>query len=182
MSDQTPARFFFKGKDLEVEFEGRADFVTAQVEHFKAAFAAQQAAARPAPSAPATAAAPAAAAAPVSPAAAETQAPAAAQSSAEVSLEAFYKNAKSRNGRGALQETILIFAYFLHRHRGKEEFGIDNLNACFSLVGVTPPRSLANTLGIMKRNLKLFQSGSRRGTYTLTDKGTAYVKRLIGNV
>ena len=165
MSDSVPARFTFKGKDLEVEFEGRADFVTAQIHHFQTAFAAQQAA---------VAAAPAAATAT---AADGASAPAAA---GDMNLDQFYKRAKSRVGRGALQETILIFAYFLRQHRGKEEFGIENLNACFSLVGVQPPKSLANTLGIMKRNLKFFHSGSRRGAYTLTDKGMAYVKRLAG--
>ena len=85
-----------------------------------------------------------------------------------------------RIARGALQETILIFAYFLREYRGKEDFSIENLNACFSLVGVAPPKSLANTLGIMKRNQKFFHAGSRRGHYTLTDKGVAYVRRLIG--
>lgn len=166
MSDQTPARFAFKGKDLEVEFEGRADFVSAQIEHFKSAFLARQAEAlqAAAPAAPASA-----------PAGGESK-----TASAEPNLEDFYKKAKSRVGRGALQETILIFAYFLRTRRNKEEFGIDNLNACFSLVGVAPPKSLANTLGIMKRNLKFFQSGTRRGTYTLTEKGLAYVKRMAG--
>jgi hypothetical protein len=75
---------------------------------------------------------------------------------------------------------ILIFAYFLREYRGKEEFGIENLNACFSLVGVTPPKSLANTMGIMKRAQKFFHAGSRRGQYALTDRGVAYVKRLVG--
>jgi hypothetical protein len=164
MSDQTPARFAFKGKDLEVEFEGRADFVTAQIEHFKQAFLARQAEAAAAAAGTAGAGG----------------AGAATAGSGEPSLEDFYKKAKSRVGRGALQETILIFAYFLRTRRNKEEFGIDNLNACFSLVGVAPPRSLANTLGIMKRNLKFFQSGTRRGAYTLTEKGLAYVKRLAG--
>ncbi|MCE9637930.1 MAG: hypothetical protein K8T90_19695 [Planctomycetes bacterium] len=192
MSDQTPARFYFKGIDLEVEFEGRADFVSAQVDHFKVSFAAQQAAAAtaqapavPAAPAPAAPAATAATAATVAAASTPAAAPATESTPAApgaVSLEAFYKNAKSRNGRGALQETILIFGYFLNHYRGKEEFGIDNLNACFSLVGVTPPRSLANTLGIMKRSLKFFSSGSRRGTYSMTEKGNAYVKRLVGNV
>lgn len=163
MSDPVPARFSFKGKDLEVEFEGRADFVTAQIQHFKDAFTAKEP--------------PAAESAPP---AASAGGAASTASDGEVSLEQFYKRAKSRVGRGALQETILIFAYFLREYRGKEEFGIENLNACFSLVGVTPPKSLANTLGIMKRNLKFFHSGSRRGTYTLTEKGTAYVKRLTG--
>jgi hypothetical protein len=170
MSDSTPARFAFKGKDLDVEFEGRADFVTAQVQHFREAMLRSAEAGTKPAEAPAAAAAAAPAA---------SAAPAAAPTGTQ-SLEDFYKRAKSRSGRGALQETILIFAYFLRQHRDMEEFGIENLNACFSLVGVQPPKSLANTMGIMKRNLKLFHSGSRRGTYTLTEKGLAYVKKLAG--
>lgn len=95
-------------------------------------------------------------------------------------LEQFYRRARSREGRGALQETILIFAYFLKAYREKEEFSIESLNACFSLVGAAPPKSLANTLGMMKRTQKFFAAGSQRGHYTLTAAGTAYVKRLIG--
>lgn len=174
MPDTSGARFHFRTRGLELEFAGREDFVSSQIAHMWDGLL--RSAAAPQITAPQTAVA---APAPLPAPAAESAAPAA---SAAPSLEEFYRRAKSRDGRGAIQETILLFAYFLRRHRGKEEFGIDNLNACFSLVGVTPPRSLANTLGIMKRNLKLFQSGSRRGTYTLTDKGTAYVKRLIGNV
>lgn len=170
-SDQ-PARFRFKSKGLEVDFEGRDDFLTAQIEHLKPAFerelkrladeAAKNAPA-PAESAPASGADTGGATA------------------GSPSLEDFYRRAESRDGRGALQEMILIFAYFLREYRGKEEIGIENLNACFSLVGVTPPRSLANTMGIMKRTQKFFSSGSRRGQYALSDKGVAYVKRLIGS-
>jgi len=176
MTTQTPsadplhARFRFKSKGLEVEFEGKDDFLSAQIEHLKPALERELArisgdAAKPAGGAsPAVAATADAAAAPGAP-----------------SIEEFYRRAKSREGRGALQEMILIFAYFLREYRGKEEFGIENLNACFSLVGVTPPKSLANTMGIMKRSLKFFTSGSRRGQYALTDKGVAYVKRLVGS-
>jgi len=161
-ADPTFARFVFKSNRLEVEFEGRDDFVTAQIQHLRDGFFREEAAA-------------AAAAAPGAPAPTGSSAV-----PGQPSLEEFYRRAKSRQGRGALQETVLIFAYFLREHRGQEEFGIDNLNACFSLVGVTPPKSLANTLGIMKRTQKFFHAGSRRGQYTLTEKGTAYVKRLIG--
>jgi hypothetical protein len=169
------ARFTFKSKGLEVEFEGGEDFLCAQIEHLKPAFErelkrlATDAAKAGAAAGSAEGAVPAAAAAgnagpPGSP-----------------SLEDFYRRAKSREGRGALQEMIIIFAYFLREYRGKEEFGIENLNACFSLVGVAPPKSLANTMGIMKRAQKFFHSGSRRGQYALTDKGVAYVKRLVGS-
>ena len=176
MSAQTPqdapvhARFRFKSKGLEVEFEGKDDFLSAQIEHLKPAFErelarlAGEAAKQGGGAAPAAAGAGAKAGAAGAP-----------------SIEEFYRRAKSREGRGALQEMILIFAYFLREYRGKEEFGIENLNACFSLVGVTPPKSLANTMGIMKRSLKFFTSASRRGQYALTEKGVAYVKRLVGS-
>ena len=164
-----PARFQFKSKGLEVEFEGREDFLCAQIEHLRPAF--ERELKRLADGAPGSAAPAASAASESAPAAAST-AP---------TLEEFYRRAKGREGRGALQEMILIFAYFLREYRGKEEFGIENLNACFSLVGVTPPKSLANTMGIMKRSQKFFHSGSRRGQYSLNDKGVAYVKRLVGS-
>jgi hypothetical protein len=164
------ARFQFKSKGLEVEFEGREDFLCAQIEHLRPAF--ERELKRLADEADKAAAG----AAEAAPAAAGNAGPPGAPS-----LEDFYKRVKSREGRGALQEMILIFAYFLREYRGKEEFGIENLNACFSLVGVTPPRSLANTMGIMKRAQKFFHSGSRRGQYALTDRGVAYVKRLVGS-
>jgi hypothetical protein len=160
------ARFKFKSKGLEVEFEGREDFLNAEIDHLKPALERELSRV-----ADASAAAPGA------------QAPAATAAASDAggpSLEDFYRRAKSREGRGALQEMILIFAYFLREYRGKEEFGIENLNACFSLVGVTPPKSLANTMGIMKRAQKFFHAGSRRGQYALTDRGVAYVKRLVG--
>lgn len=166
------ARFQFKSKGLEVEFEGREDFLCAQIEHLRPAF--ERELKRLADEADRAAAA--AATASPAPAAGGDSGPAGAPS-----LEEFYKRVKSREGRGALQEMILIFAYFLREYRGKEEFGIENLNACFSLVGVTPPKSLANTMGIMKRAQKFFHSGSRRGQYALTDRGVAYVKRLVGS-
>lgn len=168
--DSHAARFRFKSKGLEVEFEGEDSFLSAQIEHLKPALERELRRL-------ADEAAPAAAAA----SGATSSSQGGGASPGTPSLEDFYRRAKSREGRGALQEMILIFAYFLREYRGKEEFGIENLNACFSLVGVTPPKSLANTMGIMKRAQKFFHSGSRRGQYALTDKGVAYVKRLVGS-
>ena len=166
------ARFAFKSKGLEVEFEGGEDFLCAQIEHLRPAFERELKRL----SAEAAGAGVAAASAEGATVGDGNGGPA-----GTPSLEDFYRRAKSREGRGALQEMIIIFAYFLREYRGKEEFGIENLNACFSLVGVTPPKSLANTMGIMKRAQKFFHSGSRRGQYALTDKGVAYVKRLVGS-
>jgi hypothetical protein len=164
------ARFAFKSKGLEVEFEGAEDFLCAQIEHLRPAF--ERELKRVAADAASATAAAGGGAAGAAGGDAASNAP---------SLEDFYRRAKSREGRGALQEMIIIFAYFLREYRGKEEFGIENLNACFSLVGVAPPKSLANTMGIMKRAQKFFHAGSRRGQYALTDTGVAYVKRLVGS-
>jgi len=96
------------------------------------------------------------------------------------SLTEFYERARSREGRGALQEMILIFAFFLRTYRAQSEVSIDSLTACFDDVGAAPPKNLANTLGIMKRKQGVFAAGSARGHYALTDDGVAYVQRLIG--
>ena len=96
------------------------------------------------------------------------------------SLEDFYLKAKTREGRGALQDSILIFANYMMEHQGKHEFSIEDLNFCFDLLNIQRPKSLANTLGIIKRDRKLLHSGSKRGTYTLSDKGREKVRRLVG--
>ncbi len=168
---QAPAVFRFEAPGLALEFEGDEAFVDAQVALVLPRVVRELGAAGTSPAA--------SAGAPAAPA--EGGAPAPSESAAGApSLEDFYQRARSREGRGALQETILIFAYFLREHRDKKEFSIDSLNACFSLVGATPPKSLANTLGIMKRTQRFFDSGSARGHYALTEKGVAYVRRLIG--
>lgn len=185
------ARFAFRSPELDVEFEGHPDFIQGQIRFLEPQIAEIVQTAPVGPIAPAAAPAvapqavgavasvPTASAAVAKPVSA---APTAAPELDDPTLDQFYHRARSRTGRGALQETILIFAYFLKTYRDKKEFSIENLNACFSLVGAAPPKSLANTLGIMKRTQKFFDAGSQRGYYALTEKGSDYVKRLIGKV
>ncbi len=179
MSD-TPARFRFCSPGLDIEFEGHPDFVAAQLVHFKGQIEAelQRVTNTPADTPASTGAA--ATPTPVAPQPAAVATPVAALAAAgPVTLDQFYRSARTRKGRGALQDSILLFAFFLREHRGKDEFSIDNLTACFSLVGVAPPSSLANTLGVMRRTQKLFDTGSRRGLYQLTEKGASHVRGLI---
>ena len=42
------------------------------------------------------------------------------QGRGESSLEEFYREAKTREGRGALQDSILIFAHYMHSHQEVE--------------------------------------------------------------
>ncbi len=95
-------------------------------------------------------------------------------------LAEFLRSARTRTGRGALQDTILVFAHYLRETHGVDEIGIDDIGACFGIVGQKQPRNLANTIGVMKRSQRFFEPGSRRGRYTLTDRGLARAKSLIG--
>ena len=97
----------------------------------------------------------------------------------KTSLELFYQNARTREGRGALQDSILIFATYMQKHQDKHEFTIEDLNFCFDLLNIRRPRSLANTLGILKRDRRLLHGGSRRGAYTLSEKGKERTRRLL---
>ncbi|MHC4470931.1 MAG: hypothetical protein ACYTDY_15625 [Planctomycetota bacterium] len=153
------ARFSFSSPSFKVEFRGTEEFVTEQLELVRARI---QEILKGAPAQEAV------------------EAPAAAATEDAPSLEDFYLKAKTREGRGALQDSILIFAHYMLAHQGKHEFSIEDLNFCFDLLNIQRPRSLANTLGIIKRDRKLLHSGSKRGTYTLSDKGREKVKRLIG--
>ena len=172
--------FRFESPDLCVDFEGPEAFVEAQIgrlwERIQNELTAALARGRQTPGSPPRSFAHTSAATRDAP---EPASPAA-QDPATMTIVDFYKRARSREGRGALQETILIFAYYLRDVRGQAQFSIDELSSCFVLAGATAPSSLANTLGIMKRTQHFFDAGDRRGRYVLTDKGAAYVRRLIG--
>lgn len=173
--------FRFESPDLSVDFEGPEAFVEAQIERLRERIHKELDAAlargRGTSDQPSVAAA-------EPPPATQEAAPAspipAAEDGTSMTIVEFYKRARSREGRGALQETILIFAYYLRDLRGQAEFSIDQIASCFTLADATPPSSLANTLGIMKRTQHFFDAGEGRGRYVLTDKGAAYVRRLIG--
>ena len=67
----------------------------------------------------------------------------------------------------------------LQEEQGKHEFSIEDLNFCFDYLNLERPKSLANTLGILKRDRRLLHSGSQRGTYALAEKGLEKVRRLL---
>jgi len=164
------ARFSFRAPGFEVEFRGTETFVKEQIRTVEARVrSAMRSVGGAAPAAPAKEAE------------TEPPAPAEAKRKGGSPLEEFYLKAKTREGRGALQDSILIFAYYVIEHQKKPEFSIEDLNFCFDLLNIQRPRSLANTLGILKRDRGWLESGSRRGTYTLTVKGRERVSGLIGD-
>ena len=161
----TEARFQFVSRDLRLEFCGTPEYVNSQVDFFRAAI-------RRALGMPEPAAAPA-------PAPGGEGVSDGDEGPGRSALEDFMRRVRTRVGRGALQERILLFIYYLTDIKGRSEVGTEDVNFCFDLLGLERPKSLANTLGIMKRNQELLDAGSRRGTYTVTDKGREQVQGLL---
>jgi hypothetical protein len=160
--ESSEARFHFAAKDLRLELAGPPDYVDSQIEFFRPAL--RRALGYPE----------AAAAAPLG-------APVAAgeDGGGRSALEEFMRRVRTRVGRGALQERILLFIYYLTEEKGRSEVRTEDINFCFDLLGLERPKSLANTLGIMKRTQGLLDAGSRRGTYTVTAKGRSQVQGLV---
>lgn len=159
------ARFVFRSEEFEVEFRGAEEFVARQVDLVRDRIrrilveSGESATTTEAEEAEAEAA----------DAAATTRSP----------LEEFYLKARTREGRGALQDSILIFAWYILEHQKKREFSIEDLNFCFDMLNIQRPKSLANTLGILKRDRNWLESASKRGTYTLTTAGRERARTLV---
>lgn len=157
------ARFQFASKDLRLELAGTPEYVDSQIEFFRPAL--RRALGYPEPVAAPAAGGP-------SPAGGD-------DAGGRSALEEFMRRVRTRVGRGALQERILLFIYYLTEVKGRNEVGTEDINFCFDLLGLERPKSLANTLGIMKRNQGLLDAGSRRGTYCVTEKGRGQVQGLL---
>ena len=156
-ADDGAAHFQFNAKDLRLDIAGPPEFVNAQIEFFRPAL-------RRALGYPEAAAA---------------GAQGGEGGAGRSALEEFMRRVRTRVGRGALQERILLFIYYLTEVKGRNEVGTEDINFCFDLLGLERPKSLANTLGIMKRTQMLLDAGSRRGTYCVTEKGRNQVQSLV---
>lgn len=147
--------FRFAAEGIDLEFAGSEEFVEKQLARFQSFLrhAVGDGAAAPAASAPS--------AAPAAP---------------KESLEAFYAARPLREGRGAIQDRILLFIYFLQHVQGKREVSGDDIVWCFQQLGISEPKNLHNALGILKRKIGHLQEGSKRGLYALSPEGTTYVE------
>jgi hypothetical protein len=159
---ETVFRFTAEGVDLE--FAGSEAFVEKQLVRFQAFL--KGAVGTPEPVA-AVAAAPGAAAKPGA---------APASSAPKEALESFYAARPLREGRGAIQDRILLFIYYLQQVQEKREVSGDDILWCFQQLGITEPKNLHNALGILKRKIGHLQEGTKRGLYALSTDGAAYIE------
>ncbi|MGQ0614451.1 MAG: hypothetical protein ACT4PV_12010 [Planctomycetaceae bacterium] len=138
----------FTSKDVTIELSGSEEFVERQIKFFSHYLSEQAPAATPA---------------------------VAGGDPSRPGLAEFFTKHASRSGRGAIQEALLIFGYYLQELEGKPEFSIDQVGGCFAVVGRPPPKNLHHAVGTLKRKQRWFEEGSKRGLYRVSDKG----KRLL---
>lgn len=94
------------------------------------------------------------------------------------SLNEFFSARAVKHGRGAIQEALLLFGYFLQEVEGQFEFSIEQIGGCFGVVGRPPPKNLHHAVGTMKRKQAWFQEGSKRGYYRVSETGKRIVRPL----
>ncbi|MHC4954549.1 MAG: hypothetical protein ACYTGZ_11730 [Planctomycetota bacterium] len=99
-------------------------------------------------------------------------------SNGRLPLADFFNERATRAGRGAIQEALLLFGYYLQEVVGQSEFSIDQLGSSFGLVGRPVPKNLHHAVGTLKRKQGWFVPGSRRGTYRIGPAGLKLVRPL----
>jgi hypothetical protein len=152
MPPETETLFRFAASGVDLEFSGTEEFVEKQLARFRRFLTDSVGGAE----APAPAEAP-----PAAP---------------KESLDAFCEARPIREGRGAIQDRILLFIYYLQKVQGKREVSGDDIQWCFQQRGIPQPKNLHNALGILKRKIKYLQEGSKRGLYALSPEGVAYLE------
>ncbi len=78
-----------------------------------------------------------------------------------------------------LQDSILIFAYYMRSYR-KTVFTSEDIRRCFQVLGVEEPKSLLQILGTLKRDHGLLLNAGRRGEYMMNTTGIGRVRDLLG--
>jgi hypothetical protein len=138
----------FTTKDVTIELQGSEEFVERQIRFFKHYLATGENA--PKEAGPAAAGRP--------------------------NLATFFEERASRSGRGAIQEALLLFGYYLQDVEGQPEFSIEQIGGCFGVVGRPLPKNLHHAVGTLKRKHKWFEEGSKRGYYRVSEKGRKLVR------
>ena len=78
-----------------------------------------------------------------------------------------------------LQDSILLFAYYMRTYR-KTVFLSEDIRRCFQVLGVEEPKSLLQILGTLKREHGLLLNAGRRGEYMMNTTGITRARDLLG--
>jgi len=81
--------------------------------------------------------------------------------------------------RSTATDLILAFGYYVTVVQRRPSFTVEDLEFHFATTGVRAPRSLANSLGTLKRKQNAVTPGDRRGTYQLTSQGRLQIESRL---
>ena len=150
--------FKFTADEVGIEVEGPEEFVRAQME-FLAPFVRRATGVPQVPGPAAPAAGPAAA--------------------GIENVAAWWREHVPPSAGPSLQDSILLFAYFMRSYR-KTVFQSEDVRRCFQVLGVEEPKSLLQILGTLKRDHGLLLNAGRRGEYMMNTTGIARAREILG--
>lgn len=94
-------------------------------------------------------------------------------------LAAWYAQNVPPGAQLTMQDSILVFAYWMRTFR-KFIFTSEDIRRAFADVGQEEPKSLLQILGTLKRDHNLILGTERRGEYMLNTTGIARARELLG--
>ena len=96
-------------------------------------------------------------------------------------LKTWFDDRVPRGQPPSMQDSILIFGYFLKREKDQHLFSPGDIKRAFGEVDRKIPKSLLQIMGTLKRDQGLLCSpGEKRGRYALAPEGIRHVEALLG--
>lgn len=157
-----PTRFRFESGGVSFEIAGSEEFVRRNLEILMPFVKASAGRAEPAPAAATSAG----------------EAPAAGATGGQESVKDWYDR-HAGGARLTLQDHILVFALWMRSFK-KFIFTSEDIRRAFDEVGMTPPKSLLQILGVLKRDRNLILGTERRGEYMLNTTGIERARSVLG--
>jgi hypothetical protein len=94
-----------------------------------------------------------------------------------LSLAEFYKRKQPKDHN----ETVVVFAYWLTKKKGKEEFKTKEISACFDEARIPSPKNITQHISAVASGKKkpYLTAGSEKGWYKLTLSGEDFVEKEL---
>lgn len=94
----------------------------------------------------------------------------------KLSLAEFYKQKQPKDHN----ETVVVFAYWLTKKEGKEEFGPKDINNCYAQIGAKKPANVPYIMKILASGEKAYLSEvGKRGIYKIAMRGEDLVEKKL---
>jgi len=93
-----------------------------------------------------------------------------------LSLAEFYKQKQPKDHN----ETVVVFAYWLAKNKGQEEFQTKDISACYDEAKIPKPKNVTQHISVMTSGRKAYlTAGFQKGRYKLTLTGEEFVEKEL---